>query len=159
MSYETFSCDSNQKRARLIGTIFSNLAAGYSQMGCYFTKWQRPSNTHIVNCDWILHDFEERQVSKLFKTLFYIMLHIFEFINITLGLLGLVFRRIMVIFIAPTEIWQLSVDHFGAWIHKYHGENRTFSGNLKTNTAAGFCFCIGESVEKQETPAKRQEDY
>ena len=29
-------------------------------------------------------------MSKLFKTLFYIMLHIFEFINITLGLLGLV---------------------------------------------------------------------
>ena len=27
---------------------------------------------------------------KLFKTLFYIMLHIFEFISITLGLLGLV---------------------------------------------------------------------
>ena len=77
------------------------------------------------------------------------MLHIFEFISITLGLFGLVILENHGHFHCPN--WNLTVvssvngSHFGVWIHKYYGENRTFSGNCKTNTAAGFCFCIGES--------------
>ena len=159
MFYETVSCENNKKRARLIGTIFSSLAAGYSQMGCDVPKWLRPSNAHFVNCDWILIDFEERQVRKLFKTLFYIMLHIFESISITLGLLGLVILGNHGHFHYPN--WNLTVvssvndSHFGVWIHKYS----TSSSNLKTNTAAGFCFCIGEPVEIRETLPRRQEDH
>ena len=124
-------------------------------MGCHFPKWQRPSNTHFVSCDWILHVSEERQARELFKTLFYIMLHIFEFISITLGFLGLVISENHGHFHCPN--WNLTVvswvngTHFGVWIHKCYEENRTSSGNLKTNTAAGFCFCIGESVEIRET--------
>ena len=134
MSYETVSCENNKKRARLIGTIFSSLAAGYSQMGCDVPKWLRPSNTHFVNCDWTLIDFEERQVWKLFKTLFYIMLHIFEFISLTLSLLGLAILGNHGHFHYPN--WNLTVvssvndSHFGVWIHKYS----TSSSNLKTNT-------------------------
>ena len=83
------------------------------------------------------------------------MLHIFEFISITLDFLGLVISENHSHFHCPN--WNLTVvssansSHFGIWIHKCYEENRTSSGNLKTNTAAGFCFYIGESVEIRET--------